>query len=141
MKKKIGWQKYEDALEDQLHCPFINDLVEKIQAQEQAMIQELLDTGDYPDFLDTPDGTDVSPAVSSVAISKEMIEEASVIANFDCWVGHTNFDITPSIKVVLEKTAGIELLKVQSRYRFFIGVGRMFRFGEVRKDIEEKFLI
>ena len=74
-----------------------------------------------------------SPAASSVAISKEMIEEASVIANFDCWVGHANFDITPSVKSGIEKTAGVELLKVQSRYRFFIGVGRMFRFGEVRK--------
>jgi len=69
------------------------------------------------------------------------LKEASVLASFDCWVGHTNFDITPSIKDKLEKTTGIEVLKIQSRYRFFVGVGKMFDFKQVRKNIEDELIL
>jgi hypothetical protein len=55
-------------------------------------------------------------------------------------LGHTNFNITKEIKDKLNRTEGIELLKICSRYRFFIGVGRMFDFGNVRKVIEDLFL-
>jgi len=63
-----------------------------------------------------------------------------VLSSFDCWIGHSNFDITESIKNKLEKTSGVEVLKIQSRYRFFIGVGRMFEFQDVRKNIEKTLL-
>jgi hypothetical protein len=59
---------------------------------------------------------------------------------FDCWMGHTNFDITPKIKEQLNKIQGVEVLKICSRYRFFIGVGKMFSFTDVRKNIEKDIL-
>jgi hypothetical protein len=53
-------------------------------------------------------------------------------------VGHANFDITPSVMSKLKRTEGVEALKIISRYRFFIGVGRMFDFAEVRNFIENQ---
>ena len=76
----------------------------------------------------------------AVTITEEMISDISMLANFDCWVGHTNFDITPSVFKTLNKTMGVEVLKVCSRYRFFLGVGKMFDFKEVRKEIEKLIL-
>jgi dimeric dUTPase (all-alpha-NTP-PPase superfamily) len=55
-------------------------------------------------------------------------------------MGHTNFDITNRIKETLDSIEGIEILKICSRYRFFIGVGQMFNFSEVRKSIENEFI-
>ena len=49
-------------------------------------------------------------------------------------LAHANFDITKEIKSRLNKTEGVELLKVLSRYRFFVGVGKMFDFKQVRKE-------
>jgi len=71
-------------------------------------------------------------------ISDEFAQDAALVSNFDCWVGHTNFDITPSILKKLDETEGIEVLRLVSRYRFFIGVGRMFDFKNVRKNLENK---
>ena len=40
-------------------------------------------------------------------------------------------------KTKLEKVRGVEVLKICSRYRFFLGVGQMFNFSDVRKEIED----
>jgi hypothetical protein len=74
-------------------------------------------------------------------MSQKLLEDIHVISNFDCWVGHTNFDITHKIKDKLDKIPGVELLKICSRYRFFIGIGNMFDFSEVRKNIEKELLL
>lgn len=73
-------------------------------------------------------------------ISKELIEDISMLSNFDCWIGHTDFDLTNDIKNKLDKVPGIELLKICSRYRFFIGIGQMFDFKDVRSNIENEII-
>jgi dimeric dUTPase (all-alpha-NTP-PPase superfamily) len=62
------------------------------------------------------------------------------MSRFDCWIGHTNFNITTSIKNKLNEVDGIEVLNIVSRYRFFIGIGKMFKFSDVRKDIEKSII-
>ena len=56
---------------------------------------------------------------------------------WDCWIGHTNFDITNSVVAKLDSEIdGVEALKILGRYSFFVGVGRLFDIAQVRKDIE-----
>jgi hypothetical protein len=75
-----------------------------------------------------------------VAIPETLSSEIQLTTNFDCWIAHTNFDITEKIKNTINKIEGVEALKVYSRYRFFIGVGKMFDFKEVRKEIENRLI-
>jgi hypothetical protein len=56
---------------------------------------------------------------------------------FDCWIGHTNFDITHEIADMIESVPGIESFRVMSRYRFFIGIAKLFNFREVRQEIQD----
>ena len=73
-------------------------------------------------------------------VSQQLLEDVTMLSNYDCWIGHTNFDITPIVKDKLNKIPGIEVLKICSRYRFFIGIGNMFDFTDVRKIIEGELL-
>ena len=57
--------------------------------------------------------------------------------NFNLWIGHTNFDITPNIANTIQKIEGVETLEIYTRYRFRIGIGRAFDFNEVRLKIED----
>ena len=137
--KKIGWQKYESVIEDQISSPMLQSLIQtlnppieilgesEISYEDMEALQRELETDKYP-----------PEASASLAITEELLSQISMLASFDCWVGHTNFNITNSIKKVLEESEGVEILKLTSRYRFFIGVGRMFDFTDVRQDIEEK---
>jgi|TARA_R110000751_G_scaffold131254_1_gene233395 hypothetical protein len=137
--KKIGWQKYESVIEDQISSPMLQSLIQTlnppieilgesdISYEDMEALQRELETDKY-----------LPEASASLAVTEELLSQISMLANFDCWVGHTNFNITNSIKKALEESEGVEILKLTSRYRFFIGVGRMFDFTDVRRDIEEK---
>jgi len=128
MDKKIGWQKYEDVIQTEMYSPIASMILEELNPELDEM-QEL------------EDEEDVSQAQESFLVPKNFYETIALMSRFDCWIGHTNFNITTSIKDKLNEVDGIEVLNVISRYRFFIGIGKMFKFSEVRKDIENCILV
>ena len=140
-KNKIGWQKYEDLLEKQINSPLIDMVAQAILKPMSANVEaEYLN--EYEAEQEETYQEHESAEVGSVfaGMPEDLSNEIQMISNFDCWLGHTNFNITKAVKERLENVRGVEVLKICSRYRFFIGVGRMFDFSEVRKEIEESFL-
>lgn len=141
-KPKIGWQKYEDVIEKQITSPLLSNILTNI-FQNRAISEGVddLESEELDDDILEQEDTSLSKHMPLVfPMSQKLLEDISVISNFDCWVGHTNFDITPKIREKLNLIPGVELLKIFSRYRFFIGIGNMFDFGEVRKNIEKELL-
>ncbi len=135
MSKKIGWQKYEEMIKSQMSSPFASLLLtNNLNMIDFSEDQEDLDEIDLEMLQDSEKDLLVVP------VPENFNEQLSLLTNYECWVGHTNFDITESIKSAVEKTDGVEILKICSRYRFFIGVGKMFNFSEVRKEIESNTL-
>ena len=137
-KLKIGWQKYEDLIEQQISSPLIGTLMENIMSQ---MIESIpIDENQEDD--DDEVGKIQMPiqAPMMIPMSQQLIEDISMLSNYDCWIGHTNFDITNRIKDTLDSIDGVEILKICSRYRFFICIGQMFNFAEVRKSIENELI-
>lgn len=133
-KLKIGWQKYEDVMEKQLSCPMLKTVMQNIMNQN-------IDLEDYEEIDEEElQSVDTNQAASIIPMSEELLKEMTVLSNFDCWMAHTNFDITPIIREKLNVIPGVEVLKICSRYRFFVGVGTMFNFRDVRKNIEEVIL-
>ena len=137
--KKIGWQKYEDYIEKQLSCPMLQSILQHMFANESEDEEEDEDEED-----ETYEESDSKKHSLSLAINKmlpltpQVIDDISMLANFDCWIGHSNFDITPKIKDKLNRIPGVEILKIFSRYRFFVGIGQMFDFQNVRHEINKE---
>lgn len=133
-KHVIGWQKYEDFLSQQLSSPLFDIISE-------AMMESVATNG--ADSVDEEELIDEENAISSktmIPLSPQLMEDISMLSMYDCWIGHTTFDITNETKNILDATTGVEILKVLSRYRFFVGVGKMFDFKNVRKTIEENII-
>ncbi len=124
---KVGWQKYEDLLQSQLESP----LLDMLHRQEGAVEDSEEEGVPYQDEQDRKEDQLLIP------INERLMENISIASNFNCWMGHTNFSITEEIRDTLSETSGVEVLKICSRYRFFVGIGRMFDFGEVRAEIEQ----
>ena len=133
-ENKIGWQKYESLIEEQLSSTFLSDLFNKI------IIEEEDEEESYESAYDDQEEAAISPNHAKIALNSKLMEDIGMMTNFDCWIGHTNFNITPEIKKNLDSVKGIEVLKIFSRYRFFIGIGKMFDFKSVRNGIEELLL-
>lgn len=145
-QKTIAWQKYEDYIEKQLSSPVLMSILQNIAAlhnpnfedddEEEIEIDEEDD-----DYLDSDNKEELNKiAAPIVPLTSQIIEDISVLSSFDCWIGHTNFDITLNTKNILDKIQGVEVLKILSRYRFFIGVAKLFDFKEVRQEIEENLI-
>ena len=128
MDKKIGWQKYEDVIQTEMYNPIASMILEELNP-------ELDEMQEFEDELG------MEQPQESFLVPKNFYETIALMSRFDCWIGHTNFNITTSIKDKLNEVNGIEVLNVISRYRFFIGIGKMFKFSEVRKDIENYILV
>lgn len=134
---KIGWQKYEDYLEKQLTSPLLDILSEAMMSKmETEEIEEDDEISAYEDEVEK-ENTHMS---TMIPMSPKLMDDISMLSSYDCWLGHTNFDITNEVKDKLDATSGIEVLKICSRYRFFIGIGKMFDFTEVRQFIEESII-
>lgn len=146
--KKIGWQKYEDYLEKQLTSPMLTNIIQNIAMQhldklgdiEDELIEEDEDDEDEDNYDIFDKKKNIVRSSPMVPITPQLMDDVAMLSSFDCWLGHTNFDLTHGIKDVLNKVPGIEVLKICSRYRFFVGIGQMFDFTEVRNDIEKAIL-
>lgn len=143
--KKIGWQKYEDYVEKQLSCPMLQNILQHMFDSDDDSEDVELEEEDDDDDESYADEEDKKNPLAMVMqkmlpLTPQVIDDISMLANFDCWIGHANFDITPKIRDQLNKIDGIEVLKIFSRYRFFVGIGQMFDFQNVRYDIESKII-
>jgi hypothetical protein len=138
LKKVIAWQKYESMLEEQINSPLLSTLLSAAMKNDDENEAGNDSEEFYTEYEKGQEETqDYSPMLP---ISTRLLEDIAMLSNFNCWMGHTNFDITPEIKRILDRAEGVELLKVCSRYRFFIGVGKLFDFQKIRKTIESQII-
>lgn len=139
--KKIGWQKYEDYIEKQVSSPVLHNVINSIMSMHKD-ISEVDEDEDIEDDDENYDDDKIESKLSLpiLPLTNQLIEDLSTLSSFDCWIGHTNFDITMRVKDILDLMPGIEFLKIYSRYRFLIGVGKMFDFADVRKTIEDSII-
>ena len=141
MKKsqQIGWQKYEDVQEGQVTNTLAEQLYESV-LRSMEKYQEVEDL-DVEDYKYASGAEETAQDFTQITLDKDFSKEILLATNYDCWIGHTNFNITPEIKDNLDDIDGVEVLKICTRYRFFLGIGRMFKFSDVRKDIEDQLNI
>jgi hypothetical protein len=55
---------------------------------------------------------------------------------YKLWVGHTNFWVGADDRRAIRETPGVELLRVWTPYRFWLGVGSLFRADDVKGAVE-----
>jgi len=57
------------------------------------------------------------------------------MSSFNFWIGHTNFNITGPIGMILEQSLGVETFDLFSPYRFRIAIGKAFNETAVKRNI------
>jgi hypothetical protein len=128
MNKKISWLKWEDPFFPKQE-PFSAEDNE-IQSQKDSFFEK--DKDEEPDrhmrVILGPYGT---IPINENAITSKL---------YKMWVGHCNFDITKNIMETIEKVEGVEILRVWTRYRFWVGFGNLFDDNKVQQDIEDSII-
>lgn len=125
--KKIAWESINTE-------PEINtDNVENFEEAFDNESQE--ESGMFPfsyEVLSEP------PKIKTPFGAYELDDNFSPYKMFDCWICHTNFPITSlECLIVDDYIPGIGAFKVLSKYRFCIGVEKLFSITQVREDIHK----
>lgn len=127
---QIIWQKWQDPFgeDDILNENFDPDLGEYSDENEENSSIASMDNhiSKRVKVMATPMG--IMPITENTASNK--------IFNF--WLGHTNFDITKNIALLIEATEGVETLDIFTRYRFRIAVGKAFDDSFVMRNINKQ---
>lgn len=122
IKRKIAWERWD---EDLLHEEIVDNLNIDMEDADEELANDAIELmSKIPKLISTPLGI------------FQLYDKMSPMKQFECWMGYTNFNITGQIQKNIENVNGVELLSVISRYRFFIGVGKLFNFKTVRIDVE-----
>jgi hypothetical protein len=123
----IIWEKWQDPfgdnIEEEPNDGLGNFFEDEIESDlEQSLINKI--NPKPVKVISTPMG--IVPLNEHTSSSK--------IFNF--WTGHTNFDITKNIALLLDNIEGIETLDIFTRYRFRIGIGKAFTDSAVMNSIQ-----
>jgi hypothetical protein len=140
----IVWQKWIDpflgshyehtheTLDDMLEEPsFINDMEEEKYADQESQEESLENENNKKQAIKaiiTPMGV----------IPLDEYSASSKIFNF--WMGHTNFNISKKISNLIDETDGVETLDIFTRYRFRIGIGKLFKPSDVMSNISSNVI-
>jgi len=139
--KQIKWQSFKDHLDE-------------ILKKSKEISREIFNTDDDDDddddvkeddgpapYEDNYKGMKIEEFGPRLILPKTISRDLSISVGHECWIGHTNFDITEDVAEILNKCEGIELLRVAGRYTFIIGLGKYFDFAYVRTGINKRFKI
>lgn len=131
MKPLVIWEKWVD--------PFGQDHEE---AKWTDYNSDIVDTIDSVDTIDNEKpGIKSSKPIRVIATPLGLIPYNEYTASskiFNFWIGHANFNISESVKDILEHSHGVEILDIFTRYRFRIAIGKCFNDSEVMSAINEK---
>lgn len=119
----LGYDENEIDLDSEVNNFFDDD--EEDTEQNKNPVDQIKQSGKQIRVIATPMG--LIPYNEYTASGK--------IFNF--WIGHTNFNLSKKIVSVIEKTDGVETLDIFTRYRFRIGIGKVFEDRDVMKNIED----
>lgn len=141
MSYEIVWEKYEEAIRRHLRNELVDEYVDILHQRSYRHDDD--DDDDYG-FGDD-DFAFIGPQpmmMNPVPLSPHIQSAMSLCQTFDCWLGHTNFDIDKEFFEQVNKVPGVEGLKLFSRYRFLIGIGKAFQarsvMGQINQLIGEK---
>lgn len=137
MKPIIKWEKWVD--------PFGSDMDEAKWTDYDNNItdpSDILQPDDEDDNLDEePILKNINKPIRVIASPLGLIPYNEHTASgkiFNFWLGHTNFSISNKIKDIIEKSDGVEILDIFTRYRFRIAIGKCFNDSDTMKLISDR---
>lgn len=64
-------------------------------------------------------------------------QDSQMLDTLSLWIGHTRTNITPKLAANIAKVEGVETLDVITRYRFRVGIGKLFNDRKIKSSIAE----
>lgn len=132
--KKLGiaWEKWKDPYGDNWQDEEWPGALSP-QGVNTEFTSENIDDDDFP--------IEIGRRVRMMPTPLGMIpltEESNPSKVFNFWTGYTNFKITKKIIAIIDDVEGVETQTYFTRYRFRVGIGKLFKDREVLDCINHR---
>ncbi len=127
----IVWEKWVDP-----YLQTIQDSVPTGDEEDEDLEEEYLEDEEDIEEYGSVDKLGKFRAIATPMGIIPINESTASGKIFNFWVGHTNFDITNALALIIEETAGVETLDIFTRYRFRIGIGKAFHDSKGKRGHE-----
>ena len=130
-EKNIVWEKWKDPYDDR------DEWFPKHEDKKQV-------DGEYEDeeFSEEEITFEQIPQILMANVgAMPMYKPPSIGKIFNFWTGHTSFSISGPIAARIESVEGVEILDIYTRYRFRVGIGKLFKDREVMNAIQQAMYI
>ena len=105
----------------------------KIQWESYNLPKKQVDNTDFDEHNE-----DKLPKILETPFGYFQVDDTmNPIKQFQCVIANTNFPVTKKIKSTINAIEGVEVLIIISRYKFIIGVGKLFDVNVIQKNIEK----
>lgn len=131
MSKKIVWESVHNEE------PIDDDLDDMDDIEDHGFTEDDVDWEAMKSMRNFKDFNEPQQLVQTPFGLYHVKDTFNPLKQFVWWMGHTNFNISPRVANVLNSIPGVEFIKIISRYRFLIAIGKAFDFSSVRAEIEE----
>lgn len=121
--KRIEWVKWRDPL--------------KPHKEEKFEVQALKDSYDAESYAEEESESRNVKMIAGPYGLIPVAEHGLASSQYKLWVMHTNFNISGPIVNVINKIDGVEILRVWTRYRCWLGIGNLFEVEKVQEAIEK----
>lgn len=64
-------------------------------------------------------------------------QDSQMLQTLNLWIGHCNVGITNKLVELIENVDGVETLDIISKYRFRVGIGKLFEEKKVKTTISD----
>lgn len=137
MVNKIAWEKWQD---DEHYIEASSNINHSIQSSDFDDIEIDDDDDDIESLMGMPIDVTIFPTMINTPLGQfSVLDPMLPSRQFDCWIGHTNFPITTKeFNIIDNEVNGVEAFRVISKYKFFIGIAKLFNFREVRQELSQK---
>lgn len=133
MRRKILWTKYIDPLaEDSSKLPDAadsppNEYGDTEEHDMESVLKDMLSPIKKGRPVKLVQGDNGIFGVPELSLPSKV---------FKLFLGHCNFNIDEAVARIINRTIGVEVFRVASRYRFELGVGIAFESTEIRQRIQ-----
>jgi hypothetical protein len=129
---ELEWNEFDEENADTKTVEF-NDLP---STQYEKEFEQDGDQGSGNGFLQIPGIKHLFTPFGIVPLT----EHSHPAKLFKFWTGHTNFSITKDLAYLMSTIKGVETLNIWTRYRFRIGIGKLFDDKVVMLDLKETMI-
>lgn len=126
--KKIIWESQHLEIDTKFNS------IKYASGSDQEEYIEKEEDGPY-DMMQMPDMPQHSIGMTPFGMFR-VNDDMHPFKQFKLWMGHTNFNLSRPIVQIIQQVEGVELLRIISRYRFIVGIGKAFDTLAVKLQIE-----